>query len=389
MSWKSDNKTVHYLSYYIDQEYIDYLDGSMAVLPKVEYICDALKNGNCKIKMISTANAKRGVGWFSKKKSILSKKVSLLTFSSYGAKTKIGRLLSRIWIKLQLLIYLLKNVKDGDCLLIYHSLQYIKIISLFRLIRRNKVILQVEEIYSDAYKKFRKYKSKEINYLLKADSYICINETVREIIAKDKPATVLYGDYRIPSKIKSKVKKSNKIHVVYSGVIEPSRKAAVTAVNAARYLNENYLIHIAGFGNKEYIDNLIKLINEVNSELNYVGVQYDGSLHGEEFTKYLQEKDIGLNCHSYTKEDLISAEVTFPSKIIIYLINGLKVVSPEINCLVNSELKEFIQFYKGFEAKGLAQGILLASETRNNKEMVISKIRQFDKKFKSDIKIII
>lgn len=363
----------------------------MAVLPKVEYICDALESENYNIQLISTASAKSGIGWFSKKKKIFSNQESHITFSSYGAKTKIGRLLSRIWIRTQLLLYLLINVKRGDSLLIYHSLQYIWVIHLFKLIKRsNKVIFQVEEIYADAYKKFYKYKKREINYLLKGESYICINDKVKESIAKDKPATVLYGDYRIPKfNIKKVNNNSNKIHVVYAGVIEPTRNAAVTAVNAARYLNENFLIHIAGFGKKEDVKRLIELIDEVNSGLNYIGVQYDGLFHGKEFENYLQEKDIGLNCHSYSNRDLISAEVTFPSKILIYLVNGLKVVSPSINCLINSDLKEFIQFYNGFDAKNLANGILSASNKDHNKDMIVSKIKQLDKEFSRNLKNII
>lgn len=384
-----NKKTVHYLTYYIEQEYAEFLDGSMAVVPKVEYICDSLKPENINIQLISTASAKSGMGWFSIKRKQVSNQENHLYFSSYGAKSKIGRFISRIWIKVQLLFYLFKNVKKEDSVLIYHSLQYIWIIFLFRLFKKNKVIFQVEEIYSDAYKKFRNFKKREKKYLLKGNGFICINEMVQEAIAKGKPSIVLYGDYRLPSQVPKKGNKPQKIHVVYAGVIEPTRNAAVTAVNAARFLNENYIIHIAGFGRSEDIKKLNELICEVNSNLNYVGVQYDGSFRGEEFKKYLQEKDIGLNCHSYTQEDLISAEVTFPSKIIIYLNNGLKVVSPKINCLVNCNLSELIHFYEGFDAKNLAGAILMASNMEHDKDMIFSKITLLDKNFKNDLKNIL
>ncbi|KMK90185.1 hypothetical protein VL03_22050 [Rossellomorea marisflavi] len=380
-----NERTVHYLSYYIDKEYAEHLEGSMAVLPKVEYVRDSIRELNLNIRIVSTAGAKKGIGSFLKNNKQVTDQESHIYFSSYGAKTKIGRLFSRMWVKAQLVLYLIKNVKKEDSILIYHSLQYIWPIRIFKMIKNNKIIFQVEEIYSDAYKKFSKYKKKEMNFLSNGDSYICINENVQDIITGGKPSTVLYGDYRIPPLSPKQIIYRKKIKAVYAGVIEPTRIAAETAVNAARYLNENYLIHIAGFGKDEDINSLKKLIEQINLELGYIGVIYDGAFQGEVFREYLQDKDIGLNCHSYSDEDLISAEVTFPSKILVYLTSGLKVISPRINCLENSDLENFIEFYEGFDAEDLAKVIFSTSAKITNQDSIFSQIELLDKNFKMQL----
>lgn len=383
---KNDVKeTIHYITYYIEPDYKDILSGSMAVLPKVDYVNSCLLDDGYKTNIISTASAQPKVRWFSRKRKINSNN-KVLTFSSFGSNYKTIRFLSRFWIKIQLFLYLIFEVKQNDIILIYHSLQYLWLYRIIKLIKKNRIILQVEEIYSHAYKQFNKYLTAELELLGIADSYICINEYVEQLIAGSKPSCILYGDYRSNINNTPKTNKTDKTHIVYAGVIESTRNAAITAVNAAKYLTDDYVVHIAGFGDDLDIKELKTQIDRVNLDLGYTGVQYDGAFRGKEFDDYLYTKDIGLNSHTYTEDELISADVTFPSKIIIYLNHGLKVVSPKINCLTNSAISKHIDFYDGFNPEELAKTIVESKKKDRNPQEIFEFISQLDIDFKENIK---
>lgn len=58
-----------------------------------------------------------------------------------------------------------------------------------------------------------------------------------------------------------KIFNDGKTHVVYAGIFDPN-KGVITAVDAARFLNGNYHIHILGFGKQSEIDYVKSKIEE-------------------------------------------------------------------------------------------------------------------------------
>ena len=60
---------------------------------------------------------------------------------------------------------------------------------------------------------------------------------------------VIYGTYNVEKQIANKFD-DGKIHCVYAGTFDP-RKGGMSAVNAAKFLDEKYHIHILGFGTEK------------------------------------------------------------------------------------------------------------------------------------------
>ena len=116
---------------------------------------------------------------------------------------------------------------------------------------------------------------------------------------------------------------------------------------------ENYHIHILGFGTNEQIEN-IKSIIEQNSDKKTAEVSYDGLLSGEEYIRFLQSCDIGLSTQN---PDATFNGTSFPSKILSYMANGLRVVSIDIESVRESEVGDLITYYDEQLPENIAKAI--------------------------------
>lgn len=275
--------------------------------------------------------------------------------------------------------YLKQNVKKDDIVVVYHSLANMKLVKYIKKNITDKIVYEVEEIYGDVIND-EKAKTKELKAFKNASSYIFSNDYLNSIInTKQLPYVTCYGTYEIPTLYKEAFN-DNLIHCLYAGTLAQN-KGALNAINVAKYLPNNYLIHILGFGSEKDIADIKNAVNEVNNSYGTTKVIYEGLKLNEEYLKFIQKCQIGLCTQNI---DAAFNTTSFPSKILSYMSNGLEVVGVNIDAIKNSKVGQYIQFYNVPDEKEIANAIL--NINLNNKTNNVDVVKELDKEFKEDLK---
>ncbi len=349
---------------------------------KINYISGVLNRLGYSVTIVSkspTLNQKS----CPKKIISLSDKLKLQLFYSPGRKNIFFRVASIVFLRLQLLLFLLFNTEKSDTVISYHSLSTITILKIAKAIKKFRLIIEVEEIYGDV-KGDKKCSEKEIKFFRNtADSYIFSTEILERSVNKGKkPFVINYGEYNCYQR------KSNfgdgKIHCVYAGTFDKTKKGAYTAINSAEFLTEKYHMHILGFGTPEEVDAIKKLIDDVSSRSKAV-VSYDGIKSGDEYIDFLCSCDIGVSSQNPNEG---FNNTSFPSKVLSYFSCGLTVVSVDIPVLRESKVSDCIFFYYGDNPSALAQTIMSVSSDEYESNS-FSVIRELNYEFTDSLKKII
>ena len=198
----------------------------------------------------------------------------------------------------------------------------------------------------------------------------------------DKPYAITHGTYHVEPDRNFRFD-DNKIHVVYAGTLDPRKGGAASAAAAARYLPENYHVHILGFGSDEQIANMKSLIEDVN-RISSADVSYDGVLSGEDYIRFLQACQIGLSTQN---PDAAFNATSFPSKVLSYMANGLRVVSIRIDAVESSAVGDMITYYDDQSPEAIAKAIIGVdiSQPYDSRQRIV----QLDEQFKRDLKRLI
>ncbi len=337
---------VHYINNYVD---IDMTNRQNSVAPqsKIRYIFGALGHAEVQFRLVSTALARKGKGYLKREE-----RENILFLSSIGLPIKGYGILARWHMQANLFFYLLTAVNKSDIVIMYHNLDYIAPVTLLRKLKRIKVILETNEIYSDLVEISQKAAENERRYIEKADGYIFSTEFLAERVnCGEKPSIINYGTYKIEKKIQCKSDDA-KIHCVYAGTLS-QYKGGAAAVAAAEFLDDNYHIHIIGFGNDEDIRMLNKAIKNLPQNTKCMAT-YDGLHIGENYLRFLQSCDIGLCTQdSHAKFN----DTSFPSKILSYFSNGLQVVSVRTKVLENSIVSDLIYYCDDNSPENISKAI--------------------------------
>jgi len=277
--------------------------------------------------------------------------VFLKTFSSFNSKLKIFRILGHTLTRVSFLLYLLKNVKREDNLVVYHSLAYKGIIKCIHKLKKCNLTIEVEELYSDVTGDERQ-REKEIRYLQIADSYIFITELLKNEVNIKKPSVISHGTYLSMPDYGFRFE-DGRIHVVYAGTFRKAKGGAYTAIEAAQYLDSRYVLEVLGGGSEEENRAVKQLIQEVSQKtdckINYVGFK-----SGKDFNAYIQACHIGL---STQQADAKFNGTSFPSKVLMYMSNGLRVVSVRIPAVETSAVGDSIFYYDKQDGEEIANVI--------------------------------
>lgn len=352
----------------------------LSAINKMNYIAKSITRTGKNVKIISPA-------WYTDKNVLktlekhtkINENITLIEAPSFATRNKVTMRLKRIYTQIWLFFYLLFNVNKEEEILVYHSLSLIVPLLLAKKIKNFKIILEVEEIYTDVIDYGKKIRKLEFKMIKSAEKYIFPTELLNEKInKKNKPYCIIYGTYKVEDD-KNVNFQDDKIHIVYAGTFDP-RKGGAAAAEAAAYLDEKYHIHIIGFGSEDekiYLQNLIKEVSK-NTKC---AVTYDGLYKGEEYIKFLQKCDIGLSTQTPNAE---YNDTSFPSKVLSYMANGLRVVSIRIKALEKAEISDLLYYYDKDCPKEIASAIknINLLDKYNSRE----KIRTLDRKFMQDIK---
>ena len=346
-----------YFGYYADSTRLDKKKGALAAINKMDYIADVIANVVGSTEIISFLSPSGG----SKKSERIELRngVSVRYFDLKSYKNRIVRAVSRFFDKLKFLLWIIKNVEKDEPVIVYHSLGYFNLINIAHKLKKFKLIYEVEEIYADVIgnKRLRKH---EIKILKSADAYIFPTKLLSDLINESgKPEAFIHGTYKVEHDREVSFN-DGKIHIVYAGTFDPRKGGALAAVSAAEFLSSNHHIHIIGFGSNEDIKNIKERIDEV-SKMSQATITYDGLLSGEEYIKFIQSCDIGLSTQN---PNAAFNDTSFPSKILSYMANGLRVVTIRIPAIEQSAIDNDMYYYDEQTPKKIAEAIMSADFTQ-------------------------
>ncbi len=370
-----------YLGYYSTQNH--YRICSPAAVTMMDYLNHAINEAGFNTIILSPAQA--GSEYKPREEESIgttSKAIFLPSYKSVSKKNLFYRILYKIYRERDLYNELRKLVKPNSIILVYHSLALINVLKKLRKHINFTMLMQVCEIYSDVTGEHKKRK-RELKWLKSADAYIFSTELLEKEINNDnKPHVILHGTYI--SEIDRGCKfNDGRIHCVYAGTLDPRKGGAVAAAAAAEFLDEKYHIHILGFGSAPQKESLLKIIDEV-SKRTKCKVTFDGLKSGEEYIRFIQSCDIGLSTQDPASSFNNSS---FPSKILSYMSNGLRVLSIRIPAVETSAIGKYMFYYNNQTPEKIAKAIKRIDlfDSHDRREI----IENLNTLFKSDIKILL
>ncbi len=372
-------RTVYYLGFYdIDNNKNEKRNIVLSATNKMSYIIEAIDDCGYCADVIS-ASYTLGEKKCPEKCIDIAKNSKLHLFKSLPWGNKFKRVKSYIYTYRQLYKYIVSNLKKDDILIVYHSMAYMSPVKKAKKKIGFELILEVEEIYNDVIKKSEKKREQEVNYFKLADKYIFPTELLNECVNKEnKPYSVIHGTYRV-ERDRGGSFGDDKIHVLYAGTLDP-RKGGAAAAAAAGFLPENYHVHILGFGGKTEIEYIKKLVSDVNKKTRAT-LTYDGLLSGDDYIEFIQKCNIGLSTQNPNAD---FNATSFPSKILSYMANGLRVVSVRIPAIEHSAIGEDMYYYNEQTPEEIAKAIM--SVDLNDGYDGRAKIKQLDKSFREELK---
>lgn len=341
-----------YLTYYDTPENkTDNRYYAPAAVDKIDYLCKTLNQIGHPVELISASMTRNRKGCRGKRIP-LSDRCTLKLFACVGTGILPKRIFRRLFFRTGLFLYLFFRIRTDETVLVYHSLGYSGMVCLLRKLKKFRLILEVEEIYADVSGRERDRK-KEFKLFAAADAYLFPTELLNgKINSRKKPYVLIHGTYQAEPDRGCRYFADDKVHCVYAGTFDP-RKGCLIAAASAKYLPEQYHIHILGFGSREQTDRMRALVDELSGTCK-CRITYDGLLSGEDYIKFLQSCDIGLSTQN---PDAAFNDTSFPSKILSYMANGLQVVSIRIPAVEDSAVGAYLHYYDRQTPEQIANAI--------------------------------
>lgn len=356
---------VYYLGYYDTLQNKEQWRGvAPTAANKMSYILSSLERAGYNVEIISPAATMKNK-FYKGKTTQIGTHSRLKLFSTWPYKPRISRYLGRIHIRLQMYFYFLRNIKQEDTVIVYHSLSIMRAVRLLKKMCKFRLIIEAEEIYGDIKNNIR-ISDKELKYFQIADGYLFPAKQLEQKANLDhKPYVLIHGNYKAePDKsgVFKKPEWQDKIHCVYAGTLDPRKGGALLAAKSALYLPENYYIHILGAGDKDRVNLIRSQIDEIVSQ-GSCGVSYDGCLRGDSFVQFLQRCQIGLSTQT---PDGNYNNTSFPSKILTYMSNDLPVVTVRIPVVEDSAVHKYMHYYDDPTPLSIAEAIQNAVHSEKN-----------------------
>ena len=382
---------LYYIGFYAQQQNLQNRHMILAAVNKMDYIIHTLKKSDVRQTIVSccVTNDKKSYSGMSQK---IDENIILKTFRTFGRKNILTKAADIFFIKFQMILYLLKNVKKNDILLAYHSPFYCRELQIIKAVKKCRLILEVEEIYADV-SGIKKMRRKELDVCNSADSYIFPTRMLSDVVNPDnKPSVIIHGTYQVEPERKCNVFETDlqkgsarMIHCVYAGTFDPRKGGAIAAAAAAEHLPSNYHIHILGFGSKADTQNMKDIISKIAKKAK-AKLTYDGLLSGEDYIRFIQSCDIGLSTQN---PDAAFNATSFPSKILSYMANGLRVVSIRIPAIETSAIGDYMYYYDKQTPQEIAKAIKAVdfSKAYDGRKIIVDLDEQFIEDLKGVLNI--
>lgn len=322
-----------------------------AAYTKSTYIFNCFKKLGYKVEILSASGVAGKKGARGRCR-VIGDNITLKTLTSFGRGGKIKNVIAGSLFSVNLFFHLLFFVKKDDMLWVYHSLPLMKHVKLLKKLKKFRLILEVEELYGDILKSAETV-SRETEFFRCADAYIFCTELLsKPANPLGKPEAVSHGSYRVIPKL-SEGFGDDKIHVVYAGTLCTEKGGVYSAVSSGLFLDGRYHLHVLGSGNDSDVNRVKALIKSV-SDKSECRITYDGAFYGKRYYEFLQKCHIGLSTQNPYEPFNNSS---FPSKVLVYMANGLRVVSVRIPAIEQSSVGEYMQFYDNPDPENIAETI--------------------------------
>lgn len=377
-------RKIYYVGFYSDE--IGNSEGrynSPAAVDKMSYIAQSLIRAGYCVEILSPAWSKKNEwkyfrGRVNNDIPNLTVRYMPLIASPFKLLKALNIFLSLLWLFIQLCL----KIKRNEKILVYHSFWLTLPVIWARKLKRFKLILEVEEIYSKVYKTNRLLMNWETKLIECADYYIAVSELLAEMLGK-KTKIIIYGSYTVQELFKEPINHQSSIHVVYAGVIDKIKGGAYNSVQCLKYLPKEYVIHICGYGRETEIKELEKQISDLNEILGRQACIYHGLISNVEFAGLLNKCQIAIN----PQFDGDNMTTLFPSKIIKYLSHNLHVVCTSIKSIRKSKISSLITFSDSDSPESNARAIMQLE--LNTPCSGAETIRMLDEEFIAEIKDLI
>lgn len=278
-------------------------------------------------------------------------------------------------MEFQFFFWCLTNIKRKEQIIVYHSLGYDSAFLKLQKLKSIRIIGEVEEIYQDVSKQTSSRCRNEYKFIDVCEKYIFPTQLLDQKVNKqNRPSLVIYGVYATES-ITEKKFSDGKIHVVYGGTLDPNKGGAAAAAAATEFLPSNYHVHMCGFGDPTQIKAIVADIQAKSDAT----VTFEGELKGDDYKRFIQKCHIGLSTQD---PNAAFNSTSFPSKILVYLANGLKVVSIRIPAIEQSAVADSLRFYDTQTPEKIAEAIMCASKRNECGNEILKKL---DERFIEDL----
>lgn len=367
------NQRIKFFTFYGCIEKGKSRDSSPAADTKIDYIINVLNRHGYTVDLISKAPSAEPhfvSGSFN------SKGVNTYRyFASFGKTKSPLRIINRLLLDLQFLFWCIMNLTKNEQIIVYHSLGYDATFLILHKIKSIRIIGEIEEIYQDVCKQTKKRCRNEYKFISACNKYIFPTQLLdQKVNIKHKPSITVHGIYSSENLSTEKFS-DGKFHIVYGGTLDPNKGGAEAAALSALFLPKNYHVHICGFGNATKITELIKDIQNRTDAT----ITFEGELKGNNYKSFIQKCHIGLS----TQNPKASFnDTSFPSKILVYLSNGLNVVSIRIPVVSQSSVADQLFFYDEQKPEKIAEAIIFASNKENHSNEILASL---DRKFSSEL----
>ncbi len=365
---------IYYITYYQPEELkMMNLEIVPAGQDKSSYVLNKIDECGKPYYVISLAETGNKKGIYPKQNFNIGRKGQFVIWWGFGKPFRVFRKIHYFLRRTQLKKFL-SRLNNTDTVIVYHSLATADIYAKFSNRRGFSLILELEEIYQDVVQCSKRKAFWEKKVIDCANGYILSTELLSKHISSQKPYVVVNGTYHVEKDIGIDKSKSTSIHVVYAGTFS-QEKGAKAAIEAAKLLPENYYVHILGFGTDKETKMIMNQINDSKDKCKCI-LEYNGLLRGEEYIKFLQACDIGLATQNPNAD---FNDTSFPSKILSYMSNGLRVVTIRIPAIESSEIGKYMYYCDSSDPKQIAQAIQLVdlNDSYNGREI----LEKLDKKF--------
>lgn len=359
------NKRIKFFTYHGCMEQGKRRDNSPAADTKIDYIINVLNRLGYGVDIISRASSAES--YFLPASIETKGENTYLYFASFGRTKSPIRIVYRWFMELQFFFWCLLNLKKQEQVIVYHSLGYDAAFLKLCKMKSIRIIGDIEEIYQDVCKQTASKSRNEYRFIEACEKYIFPTQLLdQKVNIEQKPSLVIHGIYATENVTEKKFS-DGKIHVVYGGTLDPNKGGAKAAAVSAAFLPKNYHIHICGFGDPTEIKTVVADV-QAKSEAT---VTFEGELKGDAYKYFIQKCHIGLS----TQNPAAAFNATsFPSKVLVYLSNGLKVVSICIPAIAQSAIADNLYFYDEQTPEKIAEAIICASKEEQSGNEILYRL---------------